>query len=717
MKENKSDSKIQVILEKIKSFLKREKTTLALPEGQEKYVNLTNYINSDSKIAETKKVEAMHINGKPTYKLVNTKGLTWCTKERNDEFYSEWEKIQPAHNKFARYYEIPQSTYKVKPKELMGISKKVQQAIEENLSNEEVKNIVLNHIQKKHRGQNISHIMCEINSAQDVADLHKLFKTQDIEKVVESYAKSFSAMNWKYVTKEDESAFQVPTLMIMDSSCMKNTKNIVTVPYQKRKDGVDKLTGEQTMKVNDKVTNVLNSELNLENAVELLKLKNVNDLKLTKAIDEKLKDYKYISQAHKIVESDKFANEYYIVTNENKKEIQDEILNNKQLQQRLKQQRLQQNFKMDSYMAVYVEMIESVNRKTYLTPINKSNDRVQKQAGNFNREEQKNIQPMQQSFEERRRELKESLRQENVEQKKKIYPKNTIESAIQQYINAYVYMNKNGQNISPYSTLIRLGGKEETMQNHSAEQTALLNALRQSKRYEINEQASPNGDVNFYHIANNTYRKANMKAKARLYLNPNRENTFALVNEILKKMGDKPIYLKFISDERMNKGSRSEKIVIYVDDETKINGKNNESMNDVISALNEIKKEKMYLFKDCDIINPFMKKIDGVAGYAPDPKESMYKLMDGRLQPVSKSYNSFLAEAINESVTVATKEMLKNKNDNMPLYQKLEYLIQSSQDELINKVKVNLQKCQRNNPDLDISGIRKDKQKDKCDGR
>ena len=79
--------------------------------------------------------------------------------------------------------------------------------------------------------------MCEIDNEMDIADLHTLVDSFDKASVVKGYGKMFSAMFWNYIDEKDESCFEVPTLMIMDSGCMDITKIAEVISYQDRIQG------------------------------------------------------------------------------------------------------------------------------------------------------------------------------------------------------------------------------------------------------------------------------------------------------------------------------------------------------------------------------------------------------------------------------------------------------------------------------------------------
>ena len=185
-----------------------------------------------------------------------------------------------------------------------------------------------------------------------------------------------------------------------------------------------------------------------------------------------------------------------------------------------------------------------------------------------------------------------------------------------------------------------------------------------------------------------------------------------LVSEILNKMGHQPIYLKFISDNYVEHVSRNEKIVIYTNLESQENDINN--LTQIINAINVIKQEKPYLFDRCNIINPFIKKIEGVIGYAKEPSSDIYKFQNGNSKRIAQSYNSFLAYALEESLSLSMQDFSPSdditSNDQL-FTQRLNYLFKNYSSDLINNVKLHLAQCQEKNPDLEIPGLPKIKQR------
>lgn len=101
-----------------------------------RFVNLTNHIQKQNTHIEVDEIEAKKLNSQPSYKLENAKGLIWASPERNDEFYSEWESVQPHLAQYAIYYEISKDSQVIKPKELFGIRNQMEHDLNENQEKE-----------------------------------------------------------------------------------------------------------------------------------------------------------------------------------------------------------------------------------------------------------------------------------------------------------------------------------------------------------------------------------------------------------------------------------------------------------------------------------------------------------------------------------------------------------------------------------------------------
>lgn len=696
------------------------------------FVSLVNNIASLYENVNVDNLDSKLINGKHTYKLENEPGIIWAANATKGEFYSEFERVQPAERMYAAFYRIKPTTYVIKPRDIMPIAIDVQKYMQTgNLG--EVKKQIVAYISQKTKNNSIENVICRVDDKNDIDNLHQFFNTTSVQDVVKGYSKAFSATFWNNINEKDDSFFQVPTLMITDKSAMTNPTIIQTVSYLRRKNGANKYTGNNEMKIEmNKLDNLLQSKLNVENVVTLLKVREIfeNDGNITKKIDEKLNGSLLLNQAMHIKEQDKNAIQISIIMKQKEKSrIKKEILKNKQLFKELRKSRLEQS-RMDEYMAVYVEMIEKHEGEKLLKPVERKRTLIEKIQAFFNRSKLKALpKPAKQREADNKKSInasdaeytktgEEARRQAfiekihaNYQEKQPVqYSIKTVEGAIQQFLNAYVYESARGDS-SVYSILTGLGGRVEQERFNPIAENLFLNNLKQNKQFNIKNQHNA-----FYHIYNKEWQQAGLDIDTRLYLNPTRENLIPMVEEILKRNGNNPIYLKLETEAQMqqkamkNEG-RSEKIVIYA------NGGKDGNIGRIGQILTQIKNEKPEIFKGCEYMNPFMKNIDGIASYAPSPNTSNFIRLDGQTVNVSKSYNSFLAEALEESMNQALNDIAMSRKingfDQLSRTQQVQKLLETSPDKIILPMKRYLAQCQRNNPILDIKGIEKEQNKDK----
>ena len=696
------------------------------------FVSLVNNIASLYENVNVDNLDSKLINGKHTYKLENEPGIIWAANATKGEFYSEFERVQPAERMYAAFYRIKPTTYVIKPRDIMPIAIDVQKYMQTG-NFEEVKKQIVAYIRQKTKNNSIENVICRVDDKNDIENLHQFFNTTSVQDVVKGYSKAFSATFWNNINEKDDSFFQVPTLMITDKSAMTNPTIIQTVSYLRRKNGANKYTGNNEMKIEmNKLDNLLQSKLNVENVVTLLKVREIfeNDGNITKKIDEKLNGSLLLNQAMHIKEQDKNAIQISIIMKQKEKSrIKKEILKNKQLFKELRKSRLEQS-RMDEYMAVYVEMLEQHEREKLLEPVEKKRTLIERIRAFFYRnklkllpkpamprvvDNKKSINASDAEYtktgEEARRQAFIEKIHANYQEKQPVqYSIKTVEGAIQQFLNAYVYESARGDS-SVYSILTGLGGRVEQERFNSIAENLFLNNLKQNKQFNIKNQHNA-----FYHIYNKEWQQAGLDIDTRLYLNPTRENLIPMVEEILKRNGNNPIYLKLETEAQMqqkamkNEG-RSEKIVIYA------NGGKDGNLGRIGQILTQIKNEKPEIFKGCEYMNPFMKNIDGIASYAPSPNTSNFIRLDGQTVNVSKSYNSFLAEALEESMNQALNDIAMSRKingfDQLSRTQQVQKLLETSPDKIILPMKRYLAQCQRNNPILDIKGIEKEQNKDK----
>lgn len=314
--------------------------------------------------------------------------------------------------------------------------------------------------------------------------------------------------------------------------------------------------------------------------------------------------------------------------------------------------------------------------------------------------------PKYRRFEDRNKASKQF--RENIKYEK-IVPQG-LDFALDQYISYLIYQKQNNENINSYGALVSLGAmKTEVDAISIMEEQAVLNRLKNRTDIKLDETYAANGSVSFYHVAKNRKDPINY----RLYLNCKNKNLPNLVNGLINEMEEiDSYYFKFNPQMALQGKSRSEQIVFYSSDE--------ENLNKLIRSIQSLKTKQPQLFEGSKNGNPFLKKIDGYIAYAPQPKEGTYKMIDGTEKTVDKSYNSLLADALEDSFVHSIRDLVLTNVElfqdmNFEYHTELEPYVQKVLEkidkndqlkkQLINKMKVNLAKASNNNRELDIVGI------------
>ena len=523
---------------------------------------------------------------------------------------------------------------------------------------------------------------------------------------MKGYAKSFSGVFWNYLGKGDPSFFQVPTLMITDKTAVTEPKLIPTVSYLRRKNGVNKYTGKNSMQISKwELCDALNQKLDVDLLVDLLKVREIfaDDKGIVQAIDRKICNSPLMQTAIKIKEQDRDLIQIArIIDKKEKTKIRKEIAQNKNLQQGLRSERVSQQRMDDKYLSVYTEMLEESRIGRMLEP-------KRREKGFFRRQKAKalpeptiqKIQPAQAV------QTKEKVHQAPILEKKKEeprYPFNSLEWAIQEFLYSYLYENETGY-CNEYSALVNLCGKNapEYERGDKVAESNLLSELNNDPQYTVLNQNNV-----FRHVMTKAWDQSKLKIDTRFYLNPKRENLIPLVKEILKRNEGKPLYLKFETEDLMEKKlqqrkGRSEKIVIYT------NKGESGNAGRIAEMISQIKQEQPQLFVDAQYMNPFMKSLDNGIAYSNSSYIKQYTRINGRKSEVSNSYNSILAEALGESMNAALHEIATSGRrpgfEQLDKFKQLSILLEESPREIVEPMKRYLTICQRNNPVLNIKGI------------
>ena len=286
-----------------------------------------------------------------------------------------------------------------------------------------------------------------------------------------------------------------------------------------------------------------------------------------------------------------------------------------------------------------------------------------------------------------------------------------VDFAIEQWIAGLIFQKENNMTLSSYRSLVELGAMTV---DPNIDEENVLNQINNNKDINMVVQRSSNGAPAFYHI----YKDKITKPEYRLYLNCKSNNLPQLVEKLNDKLKDlDSYYFKFNSKEQMLNKSRSEQMVFYISDD--------KQMSDIINKIREVKKENPELWQGAENMNPFLKNVEGFIAYAPDVVDDQYHALDGSNHTIAKSYNSLLAEALEDSLThsvrdIASKDYnLSTKLKGNYFYNMAPYIwsnvlkdIYENDDlkaKLINSVKKNLQLAVDKNDKLEIKGIDRDK--------
>ena len=651
------------------------------------------------------KLDAMKVQGKFVYKLANQPGVIWMAEEAKDELYSEFERVQPAERNYAAYYKVSPTTFIIRPRDVLKYSKQIQLSAK-NGEWDKIKRKITEYIRVSTKNERVQNVICEIDSKRDVSDLHRLFGTNSVQDVVKGYAKSFSGVFWNYLGKGDPSFFQVPTLMITDKTAVTEPKLIPTVSYLRRKNGVNKYTGKNSMQISKwELYDALNQKLDVDLLVDLLKVREIfaDDKGIVQAIDEKICNSPLMQTAIKIKEQDRDLIQIArLIDKKEKNKIRKEIAPNKNLQQGLRSERLSQQRMDDKYLSVYTEMLEESRIGRMLEP-------KRREKGLFRRQKAKalpeptiqKIQPTQ-AVQTKKKVHQAPILEEKKEEPR--YPFNSLEWAIQEFLYSYLYENETGY-CDEYSALVNLCGKNapEYERGDKVAESNLLSELNNDPQYTVLNQNNA-----FRHVMTKAWDQSKLKIDTRFYLNPKRENLIPLVREILKRNEGKPLYLKFETEDLMEKSCNKEnvemkKIVIYT------NKGESGNAGRIAEMISQIKQEQPQLFVDAQYMNPFMKSLDNGIAYSNSSYIKQYTRINGRRSEVSNSYNSILAEALGESMNAALHEIATSGRrpgfEQLDKFKQLSILLEESPREIVEPMKRYLIICQRNNPVLNIKGI------------
>lgn len=287
-----------------------------------------------------------------------------------------------------------------------------------------------------------------------------------------------------------------------------------------------------------------------------------------------------------------------------------------------------------------------------------------------------------------------------------------LEYALSQYFQEYLKQINDsqitGKAPNSYNVLVSINAMgENTTQNVNIEKH-LLDKIDEEKRYNVFEQKDGNtGKCYFYHVKSNGYKDIKDKDIVRIYLNCREENVAKLVSQILEYNNNPNFYLKFDSTESMNEMKRSEKIVVYTDDE---------HLNQDIQTIRNVRMQHPELFRDSEKMNPFVQQFDDMYSIVRQVESENYMDLKGNRFELAKSTNTFIAQILEDSYKEAVQDIAKkdprigflledtNKNNYNLYVQSYPYINAKYHNELINSMETNMKILAHNN-NVVIKGI------------
>ncbi len=268
-----------------------------------------------------------------------------------------------------------------------------------------------------------------------------------------------------------------------------------------------------------------------------------------------------------------------------------------------------------------------------------------------------------------------------------------LESSIMQFLSSYYELadlsDKTAIPAKPYDALIRInGGPKCYSQKNITDENNLFASLKNNNSYTLKTNYSQNGDPVFYHIQSSNYKLPDKKDMIRIYLNCKPENIAELATNILQKNNEDNFYLKFASTIENYKYPRSEKIVIYTDQNHYSN---------TVSSVNNLICERPDLFEFSQNVNPFGNQINQYMTYGFEPQVNYFTKLNGS-KINANSHNKMISLALEDSYMESAKEIAKQdskldfllspdySNDSKLFIQNLPYLESNYHNYLINSM-------------------------------
>ena len=287
-----------------------------------------------------------------------------------------------------------------------------------------------------------------------------------------------------------------------------------------------------------------------------------------------------------------------------------------------------------------------------------------------------------------------------------------LEYALTEYFQEYLKqlddMLVTGVVPSSYRVLTSINAVKGDSNQNLPYEKALLNKINQEGKYHVFEQKNNNtGKPAFYHIYSNSYKDIPHEDMIRIYLNCRDENVANLAAGILEYNNNSNFYMKFDSSEELSKRSRSEKIVIYTDEQ---------HLNEDIQTIKNVKMQYPGLFKDSEKANPFIQQFDDTYLVVNQVKSGMYMDLQGNRLNLEKSTNTFIARILQDSYTQTVQTIAKrdprltfllddvNKNNYNLYVQNYPYIFANHHDIFMDNMEGNMKILAHNN-NVIIKGV------------
>lgn len=241
------------------------------------------------------------------------------------------------------------------------------------------------------------------------------------------------------------------------------------------------------------------------------------------------------------------------------------------------------------------------------------------------------------------------------------YQPTKLENSMDQFLKKYyerIFMYPEGTKLNnyaeAYSALVEMNGApitEEEFNNNQYKENELLQQLYSEDQYTVQAQPNSSGVGNdFYHVQSKGYQLPQEDRMIRVYVNCNSGNTAELAKTLLENNTNKNLYLKFCANNQNHTVSRGEKIVIYCEDSDYAY---------TLSLIEYAKQIRPDLFAESEKTLPFLQSVNNVASVAYQPQSEQYIDLNNKVKTVPKSVNAFIANMLEESYVVATREIAK----------------------------------------------------------